>query len=133
MQKLTGISSGQNNKSCGIFHHKSNKISFTFFCFFYDFLRNLQDSGIHFYYWSSPFAVRTLERKLALQCSPWARLDGAGDPILARSLPYLAGERLGRGLWATRVRFGALDRGGAVRAMQLGGAREYGRGGDRFR
>jgi hypothetical protein len=27
MQKLGGISSGQNNKSCGIFHHESNKIS----------------------------------------------------------------------------------------------------------
>jgi hypothetical protein len=34
---------------------------------------------------------------------------------------------------ATRVRFRALDRGGAAPARQLGGAKEYGRGGDRFR
>jgi hypothetical protein len=40
----------------------------------------------------------------------------------------LAGEGLGRGLWATRVRFGALDRGGAAPARELGGARECGRG-----
>jgi hypothetical protein len=33
MQKLTGTSSGKNNKSCGIFHHESNKISFDFFRF----------------------------------------------------------------------------------------------------
>jgi hypothetical protein len=31
MQKLTGISSGQNNKSCRIIHNGSNKISFAFF------------------------------------------------------------------------------------------------------
>jgi hypothetical protein len=31
MQKLTKTSSGNNYKSCGIFHHKSNKIDFTFF------------------------------------------------------------------------------------------------------
>jgi hypothetical protein len=71
MQKLAGISSGQNNNSCGIFHHESNKIGFTFFLFFCDFLRNLQESGNHFYYWSSPFAVRTLEGIWVLQCSPW--------------------------------------------------------------
>jgi hypothetical protein len=67
--------------------------------------------------------VRTLERKLASQCSPWAWLAGVGEPIPAGSPPGLAGEGLGRGLWATRVRFGALDRGGAAPARQLGGAR----------
>jgi hypothetical protein len=61
MQKLAGISSSQNNKSFGIFNHESNKISFTCVLFFCDLLRNLQESGNHFYYWSSPFAVRTLE------------------------------------------------------------------------
>jgi hypothetical protein len=45
MQKLTGTSSGKNNISCGIFHHESNKICFAFFSFFYDFLRNLQESA----------------------------------------------------------------------------------------
>jgi hypothetical protein len=45
MQKLTGISSGQNNKSCRIFRHEPNKIGFAFFRFVYDFIRNLQESG----------------------------------------------------------------------------------------
>jgi hypothetical protein len=34
MQKLTGISSGKNNKSCRIIHPESNKIGFAFFWFF---------------------------------------------------------------------------------------------------
>jgi hypothetical protein len=94
MQKLMGIiSSGQNNKSCGIFHHKSNKIGFTFFWFFCDFLRNLQKSENHFYYWSSPFAVRTLERFLRLQCSPWARAAA----VRRRLRPGITGFRPGEG------------------------------------
>jgi hypothetical protein len=58
MQKLTRISSGQNNKSCSIIHHESNKIGFPFCRFFCDFLRNLQETGNQFNYWSSPFAKR---------------------------------------------------------------------------
>jgi hypothetical protein len=108
MQKLNGISSGQNNKSCGIFHHESNKIGFAFFLSFCDLLRNLQETGNHFYYWSSPFAVRTLERSLCLQCDPWARLAGAGEPIPASSPPDLAGEELERGLGTSGGRFGHL-------------------------
>jgi hypothetical protein len=74
MQKLSGISSGKNNRSCGIFHHKSNKIGFTFFC---DFLRNLQESANSLYYFSCTFAGRPSERSL-LQCSPWGA--GSGGP-----------------------------------------------------
>jgi hypothetical protein len=44
MQKLKGISSGQNNKSCRIIHREAKKIGFTFFLIFCDFLRNLQES-----------------------------------------------------------------------------------------
>jgi hypothetical protein len=43
MQKLTGISSGQNNKSCSIIHLESNKICFAFFDFsmiFYAIYKN---------------------------------------------------------------------------------------------
>jgi hypothetical protein len=89
MQKLTGISSGQNNKSCGIFHHQSNKIGFTFFCFLCDFLRNLQNPEKALILFKNRFAARTLEvfvflqkrpcfadkpsgRKGASQCGPWA-------------------------------------------------------------
>jgi hypothetical protein len=50
--------------------------------------------------------VRTLERKLALQCGPWARLAGAGEPIPASSPLGLAGEGHGGDLGGTRVRFG---------------------------
>jgi hypothetical protein len=39
--------------------------------------------------------MRPLERKLALQCSPWARLAGAGEPIPASSPVLAAGEGLG--------------------------------------
>jgi hypothetical protein len=45
VQKLFGTSSGKNNKSCRIFHKESNKIGFAFFSFFYNFLRNLQESA----------------------------------------------------------------------------------------
>jgi hypothetical protein len=45
MQKLSGTSSGKNNKSCNIFHQESKKIGFAFFLFSYDFLRNLQEAG----------------------------------------------------------------------------------------
>jgi hypothetical protein len=45
MQKLSGTSSGKNNRSCGIFYHESIKIGFAFFLFFYDFLHNLQESA----------------------------------------------------------------------------------------
>jgi hypothetical protein len=78
MQKLTRIRSGQNNESCRIIHHESNKIGFEFFQLFCDFLRNLQESGNHFYYWSSPFTRRTLERVWVLQCSPWGAAGAAG-------------------------------------------------------
>jgi hypothetical protein len=44
MQKLSGTSSGKNNKSCSIFHHESKKIEFAFFWIFYNVLRNLQES-----------------------------------------------------------------------------------------
>jgi hypothetical protein len=52
MHKLAGASSGKNNKSCRIIHHESSKISFIFFWFFYDFLRNLQESAKSQYYLS---------------------------------------------------------------------------------
>jgi hypothetical protein len=52
MQKLSGISSGQNNKSCRIFHRESNKIGFVFLWFLCDFLRNLQESAKSQYYLS---------------------------------------------------------------------------------
>jgi hypothetical protein len=60
MQKLSVTSSCKNNKSCRIFHNESNKIGFAFFSFFYDFLRIVQSSANHMYYWSYNFVVRPL-------------------------------------------------------------------------
>jgi hypothetical protein len=73
MQKLSGISSGKNNKSCGVFYNESNKIGFAVFWFFYDLLRNLQESATTLYYFSYPFAVRPLKRFPFSQCGPWGR------------------------------------------------------------
>jgi hypothetical protein len=87
MQKLSGTSSGKNNKSCGIFYRESNKIGFVFFWFFYDFLCNLQvpaKRGILLKMCFAPrpsgrfrtlqpgprFADKPLERKRTLQLGP---------------------------------------------------------------
>jgi hypothetical protein len=82
MQKLKGISSGQNKKSSRIVHNISNKICFSFFRFFCDFLHNLQETGKWQHYWSYPFARRTLESFAVLQCSPWR--PGRGGPAKFR-------------------------------------------------
>jgi hypothetical protein len=77
MQKLSRISSGQNNKSCRIIHHESKKIGFAFFRFFCDFLRNLQESANPKYYLSCDFVDRPLipfdsyAEAPTLQLTPW--------------------------------------------------------------
>jgi hypothetical protein len=93
MQKLTGTSSGKNNKSCRIIHNGSDKIGFAFVWFFYDFLRNLQESGKSLYYLSYPIARRPSERIVALQCGPW----GGRLARLARIEPLRWGIRPGDG------------------------------------
>jgi hypothetical protein len=81
MLKLSGTSSGKNNKSCRIFHNETNKIEFAFLCSFYVFLRIFKDAAIHHYYWRWSFAPGSLKRKQTLQCGPWGAVDGAGDEI----------------------------------------------------
>jgi hypothetical protein len=77
MHKLTGISSVQNNKSCRITYNGSNKIGFTFFWLFCDFLRNLQESAHPKYYLGCHIADRPLRlldsyaEALILQLAPW--------------------------------------------------------------
>jgi hypothetical protein len=61
MQKLKGISSGQNNKSCRIIHHESNKISLAFVWFFCDFVRKLQVSAKSQVLFKNLLARRSLE------------------------------------------------------------------------
>jgi hypothetical protein len=110
MQKLKGISSGQNNKSCRIIHKGSNKIGLTFFSFFCDFLRNLQESGNQFHFWSSPFATRTLERIVVLQCGPWGGRLARLRPNSGRTGGGAGRGRAGEGLGVARLRFEGLDR-----------------------
>jgi hypothetical protein len=126
MQNLIGISSGQNNKSCRIIHHESNKIGFAFFWFFYDFLRNLQESGNSLYYFSCTFAGRPSERSWFLQCSPWGGRPARGGQIPASRWPGPAGSGRGltcRLLWLhSGVRLG-LRRRRACSAQPHGGGR----------
>jgi hypothetical protein len=92
MLKLSGTSSGKNNKSCMIFHNESNKFGFAIFWSFYVFLRIFKDAAIHHYYWRWRFALGSLERKQTLQCGPWGAAASAGDEIPANS-----GDGVGRG------------------------------------
>jgi hypothetical protein len=126
MQKLTGTSSGQNNKSCRIIHLEPNKIGFTFFCFFCDFLRNLQESANSLYYFSCAFAGRPSKRKASLQCRPWERWPArAGQiPAMRRRIPAGEGKGGALGAW-----FGALDRAVAAPASGSPAASECGRRG----
>jgi hypothetical protein len=106
MQNLKGISSGYNNKSCSINYHGYNKIGFTFFQIFCDFLHNLQESAFHFNYWRCTFAERTSGRKEDLQCGP-----RVGRPARACRNPAITGGGarrggLGKDLWVTRDWFG---------------------------
>jgi hypothetical protein len=70
MQKLSGTSSGKNNKSCGIFHHESNKIGFAFFLifvrFFMQFIRISKGTLLSF-----SFADRPLKWFRSLQIYPY--------------------------------------------------------------
>jgi hypothetical protein len=93
MQKLSGISSGKNNKSCRIFHNESNKIGFAVFWFFYNFLRNLQETAKSLYYLSYPFAVRPLKSFLLCNVVP----GGAAGAAPAKFRPGPAAGPVGEG------------------------------------
>jgi hypothetical protein len=73
MQKLSGTSSGKNNKSCRIIHHEPKKICFAFFRFFYDFLRNLQETGKSLLLFELPFCREALGKNLSLAMRPLGR------------------------------------------------------------
>jgi hypothetical protein len=107
MQKLAGISSGKNNKSCEIFHKEPKKIGFAFFYFSMIFYAIYKKQPKHLYYLSYPFAVRPSERTSVLQCGPWGAASGGPVAIPAgdRRIPAEGG--WGSVLWASRVRFGA--------------------------
>jgi hypothetical protein len=127
MQKLTGISSGKNNKSCRIFYHESSIICFAFFSFFYNFRRNLQESAKSQILLELTFCREALGKKSSF--AMWS-LGALPARLRCNSGRVVAGVRRGGwggGLGATRVRFGVLDRGGAAPASGTPAARESGR------
>jgi hypothetical protein len=71
MPKMSGNSSGKNNKSCMIFHIESKKIGFAFFWFFYDFIRIFKVSAKAIYYLRLGFTGRSLELSILLRIGPW--------------------------------------------------------------
>jgi hypothetical protein len=140
MQKLKGLSSGQNNKSCRIIHHESNKIGFTFFRFFCDFLRNLQVSAersillkIHSYTGAPrnfksatdlPLLRRWTPGKfwgLAIGSSGAGRRRSGQNPASRRPCP--AGRGRGKVLRALMARFSGLLGTEAPPDGAVGGAR----------
>jgi hypothetical protein len=83
MQKLSGISSGKNNKSCGTIHHESKKTGFAFFQFLYDFIRNLQETGKSLLRFELPFCREALGKKLFFAMSPLGAASGGPAAIPA--------------------------------------------------
>jgi hypothetical protein len=90
MLKILRIQPCENNKSCIIFHRKSNKIGFAFFWFFYDFLRNLQESAKCTSLFKIRFAAGTLESfKLLHMCLCFAKRP-SGRFFTSQSGPWAA-------------------------------------------
>jgi hypothetical protein len=118
MQKLSGISSDKNNKSCRIIHHESNKIGFTFFWCFCDFLCNLQESAKLQHYWRYTFARKPLERFGPLQCGPWPWPAAREGQIPTTPVRGLAGKGCGEEGELTRDRFATLH---GVEGLPRGG------------
>jgi hypothetical protein len=89
MQKLSGISSGKNNKSCGTIHLESNKIGFALFRFFNDFIHNLQETGKSLLLFELPFCREALVKKLFFAMSPLGAASGgpAAIPAGDRRIP----------------------------------------------
>jgi hypothetical protein len=106
MQKLSGISSGKNNKSCGTIHIESNKIGFAFFRFFHDFIHNLQETGKSLLLFELPFCREALGKKLFFAMSPLGAASGGPAAIPAGDRRIPAGGGWGSELGPTRVRFG---------------------------
>jgi hypothetical protein len=104
MHKIKGISLGQNNKSCGILHHESNKIGFTFFWFPCDFLRYLQESAKLQHYWSFFLHRDPWEYWIRRNVAPAMEGGGAG-PNSGAPVTDSAGKGRGKDCELTRDRF----------------------------
>jgi hypothetical protein len=121
LQKLKGISSGYNNKSCRIIHNGSNRICFAFLRFFCDFIRNLQETEKWQHYWSYPFARRTLENFAALQCGPWGG-GRCGVAKFRRTSPGFGRWRAGEGPRGAKGSVWGIGLSGEAAVVAVGGA-----------
>jgi hypothetical protein len=83
MLKISRIRPCEYNKSCSIFHNKSNKIGFAFFWILYNFLCILQIPAKGIHYWRYNFATRPLERFRTVQLGPSTH-GTAGSPEIRR-------------------------------------------------
>jgi hypothetical protein len=112
MQKQTGIISGQNSTSCGIFHHESKNIRIAFFWFLYNFLHNLQETAKALLLLELPLCRKALGKISFL--AMW--------PLVARPvrLRPQSGEGRRRGWPGTRE--------GGARVARAGLGRNWGRG-----
>jgi hypothetical protein len=112
MQKLSGTSSARNSKCYDIFHHKSNKIGFAFFWFFYAFLRNLQESVKWLYYLKFVFAVGTLEVLDSYIYAPGLHTDPQKELALCNWVPRGGQRRSGRNSGEVAAGTGGREREG---------------------
>jgi hypothetical protein len=112
MQKLSGTSSGKNNKSCKIFHNESKKISYAIFWTFYEFLHILQAPAKGVYHWKGALGA-DLDRSWGRR---GARRRGSAVPPRAGRGSDCSGEvggalATGGSRWAT---VGAKGGGGSL-------------------
>jgi hypothetical protein len=96
MQKLTGISSGRNNKSFRIIHHESKKIGFIFLLFFCAFLRNLQETAKTQTLFQLQFCSQALEKNYLFAMWSLAAGQRRSGQIPANRRPGPAGHGRGR-------------------------------------
>jgi hypothetical protein len=127
MHKLSGTKPGENNNSCGIFHHESNKIGFAFLWFSMILYAIYKKQPNGFTIW-----VTNLQggpRKEVLLCNVVPGAPGRrGWSKFRRARRRLGRGRAGKAVWTTGARFAGLI---GARSGQWGGHTVTGGGGRR--
>jgi hypothetical protein len=103
MQKLTGISSGQNNKICRIIHHEPNKIGFAFFRFVYDFIPQFTRIRKSLLLFQLRFCSRDPGKKIFFAMWSWRGWPARVGQIPARFAGVRPGKGRGMARGSTRV------------------------------
>jgi hypothetical protein len=127
MQTITGISSGKNNKSCGIIQNEPNKIGFAFFRFIYNLLRNLQETAKALLLFELPFCREALEKKFGFAMWPLGDRPEAVRPNSGQPPAGAGRARVGEGPWVLGDRFPCSVAAGKGPAGWASAARRSGR------